>query len=46
MAYMVSPEAWERITEALEDLEDLRLLAEREHEVADAVPVTLDELLD
>lgn len=46
VAYLVSPKAWERITDALEDLEDLRLLAEREREIEGAIPVTLDELLD
>lgn len=46
VAYVVSAETWENILNALEDLEDLRLLAEREAELADAEPVTLDGLLD
>jgi antitoxin StbD len=41
-AYLISAEAYERIVEVLEDIEDARLVRERANEPT--VAVTLDEL--
>ena len=44
VAYLVTPEFVEMAFDALEELTDLALVAERRHEKDDAVTVSLDDL--
>lgn len=46
VAYIISPEVWEHVNDVFEDIRDSELVAERLAEMKDAIPVTLDELLD
>jgi antitoxin StbD len=41
-AYLVPPKAWEAIVERLDDIELVRIVKEREHEVG--IPVNIDDL--
>ncbi len=43
-AYIVPPQIYERLLEIAEDMELGRIFEAREHEMADAVEVSLDEL--
>lgn len=46
VAYVISPEVWEYLCELHEDIQDADLIRERLAEIKDAIPVTLDELLN
>ncbi len=46
VAYMISPEAWEGLLDALEELEDIEIVRERLESGEEPISVTLDELLD
>jgi antitoxin StbD len=46
VAYVISPEVWEYLCDLHEDLLDGQLVRERLAEMNEAVPVTLDDLLD
>ena len=46
VAYVISPEVWEYLCELHEDIQDAGLIRERLAEIKDAIPVTLDELLN
>lgn len=45
VAYVISPEAWEALLDALEELEDIKLVGERMEEIDSAIPVELEDLL-
>jgi len=45
VAYVISPEAWEGVLDALEELEDIKLVEERMKEIDSAVPVKLEDLV-
>ena len=44
VAYVISPEAWERICDVFEDLKDAELVRERLAEEDEEIEVALDEL--
>lgn len=46
VAYVISPLVWEHMCELVDDWNDAELVRERQSELKDAAPVTLDELLD
>lgn len=46
VAYVISPAVWEYLCDLHEDMQDSKLVAERMTEMDQAIPVTLDDLLD
>lgn len=44
VAYVISPQAWERICDLFEDLRDVELVRERLAEADEEIEVALDEL--
>jgi antitoxin StbD len=44
VAYVISPEVWDRVLELLEDAEDERIVAERLQNPGELIEVSIDEL--
>lgn len=46
VAYVISPEVWEYVTELVEDVKDAEIAEERLAEDNEGIPVSLSDLID